>query len=296
MLGYKCLYSKNPRSFLFSVVANVGPRGSSRSLAVAYRQGNDRDNSALSLARVEHVVADTLARIEILSDPASRAGLEAERALAEDWYRRSQGGNKIESSERPSIPDSPQPPFVVPDGSQRSEKPQILPELPWYDNAPSEFPFTTACLLLGLLREDGNANATNSNSTRPGDVQLQPLSTVFRGDCTEYGLVVLDISDLDSGVKYGIVGFPVRYMAEVSYHSEEGGWDPVEDPPPKKEPDIVLISPRPRLPLSILQWLRKYFYYLNLDAGPSVLRLEDRPLVDAVALDCTSVSTPSVHL
>lgn len=53
---------------------------------------------------------------------------------------------------------------------------------------------------------------------------------MFRGDCAEYGLVVLDISDLESGVKYGIIDFPVRYMAEVSYHSKEGGWDPVEDP------------------------------------------------------------------
>jgi hypothetical protein len=119
MLEYKCLYSKSPRSFLFSVVANVGPRGASRSLAVAYRQGNDRDTSASSLARVEHVVADTLALIEILSDPANRAPLKAERALAEGWYRRSHGGNEAESSERPSIPDTPQPPFVVPDGSQR---------------------------------------------------------------------------------------------------------------------------------------------------------------------------------
>lgn len=97
-----------------------------------------------------------------------------------------------------------------------------------------------------VARDDGdaNANARNSNSTRPGNIQLQPLSTVFRGNCTEYGLIVLDISDLDSGVNYGIVGFSVRYMAEVSYHSEAGGWDPVEDPPPKKEPDIVLFSPR----------------------------------------------------
>ncbi|KAJ5481635.1 hypothetical protein N7475_000447 [Penicillium sp. IBT 31633x] len=287
MLGYKCLSTKSPRSFLFSVVANVGPDSASRSLAVAYRQGNDRDTLVSSLARVEHVVADTLALIPVLSDPANRAPLEAERAIAEGYYRRSQGGNKTDSSERASIPDTPQPPFVVPNGSQRSEKPQILPELPWHDDALSEFPFTTTCLLLGLLCDDdnGDASATNRNSTRPGDIQLQPLSTVFRGDCTEYGLVVFDISDLDSGVKYGIVGFPVRYMAEVSYHSEAGGWDPVEDPPPKKEPDVILTSPRPRVPLSILQWLRKYFYVISLEENPDFQRLEDRPLVDVAALD-----------
>lgn len=35
---------------------------------------------------------------------------------------------------------------------------------------------------------------------------------------------------------------------------------------------------------------------MSLDAGPSLLRLEDRPLVDAAALDCTFVFMPSVRL
>lgn len=297
MRGYTCLSSQPPRSFLFSIVANVGPGGASRSLAVAYRQGRDSDSDIppSSLERVRPVLADAVALIEILSDPANRVPLEAERALAEDWYRRrSESDVQVErsASERPSVPDTPQPPFVVPDGRDRGEskkkkKLQVLPDLQWRDGTLSEFPFTTTCLLLGLLllREDG---------ARPGNVQLQPLSTVFRSDCAEYGLVVLDISDLDGGVKHGIFGFPVRYMAEVSYRGEDFGWDPVEDPPPEKEPDIVPISPRPRVPISVLQWLRKYYPYLpglGLEEDPSVLRLEDSPLVDAAALDCTSVSS-----
>ncbi|CAI7618667.1 unnamed protein product [Penicillium palitans] len=285
MFGYECLYSKSPRSFLFSVVANVGPHGASRSLAVAYRQGNDKDISVSSSERVENVVADILALIKIFSDPANRAPLEADRALAEGWYGRSQGDNEAESNERPSIPDRPQPPFVIPDGSQEEEQSQIQPELPWHDDGLSEFPFTTTCLLLALLRNDGDSNATNSISTRPGDVQLQPLSTLFRADCLEYGLVVLDISDLNSGVKYGIVGFPVRYMAEVSYWCETGGWDPVEDPPPEKEPDTVLASPRPRVPLAISPWLRKYFYHMDLEEDPRFLILKNTPIVYAAALD-----------
>lgn len=290
MRGYTCLSSKTPRSFLFSIVANVGPGGASRSLAVAYRQGRDSDIPPSSLERVRHVVADARVLIEILSDPANRVPLEAERALAEDWYRRrSESDVQVErsASERPSVPDTPQPPFVVPDGrdwEEKKKKLQVLPDLQWRDGTLSEFPFTVTCLLLGLLlREDG---------ARPGDVQLQPLSTVFRSDCAEYGLVVLDISDLDSGVKHGIFGFPVRYMAEVSYRGEDFGWDPVEDPPPEKEPDIVPISPRPRVPISVLQWLHKYYPYLpglGLEEDPSILRLEDSPLVDAAALDCMSV-------
>lgn len=289
MRGYTCLDTKSPRSFLFAVVANVGPQGTSRPLAVAYRQGCDSDISPT--ARAEQVVADTLALIGILSDTANRAPLEAERALAEVWYRRqsqSQQGDEAKISERPIVPDTPQPPFVVPDGRNRGQQVDSRPELPWRDDALCEFPFTTTCCLLGLLRDD-NADAgstgKNRNSTRPGDVQLQPLSTIFRSDCAEYGLVILDISDLDA-VKYGIVAFPVRYMAEVSYRGEDFGWDPVEDRPPEKEPDIVPISPRPRKPLSVIQWLRRYFIHISFENDPSVLRLEDKPLVGDAALDC----------
>jgi hypothetical protein len=85
---------------------------------------------------------------------------------------------------------------------------------------------------------------------------------VFRGDCAEYGLVVLDIPVLDSGVKYGIVAFPVRYLAEVDYYGYD--WDPVEDPPPEKELDVILVNPRARVPLLIHQWPRKYFDYDHL--------------------------------
>ncbi|KAJ6123880.1 hypothetical protein N7471_011197 [Penicillium samsonianum] len=262
--GYTTLYSRTPRSFLFAVVANVGPGGASRPLAVAYRQGCDRTTALWPPERVHRLVADTLALIELLSDPANRAPLEAERALAKDWYH------------------SPQPPFVVPDGRHKKQVPP-RPQLPWHDDTLSEFPFITTCLLLGLLRDD--SDAINSNSARPGDVQLQPLSTMFRGDCTEYGLVVIDISDLDSGVKYGIVAFRMHYMAEVRYRARSMGWDPVEDEPPLKEPDVVLESSRPRVPLSIHQWLRKYHIYENVKEDPSILRLKDRPLVDAAALD-----------
>ncbi|KAJ5158757.1 uncharacterized protein N7500_008408 [Penicillium coprophilum] len=297
MFGYTCLTSKYPRSYLFAVVANVGPHGTSRSLAVAYRQGNDSDVYLSDLARMRHVVTDILTLIDILSDPANRGPLEAERALAQSWYRRSLGRTEAKSSERPSVPDSPQPPFVMPGSCHLRGKGQLQPELPWHDDALSEFPFTTTCLLLGLLRDDGHGdtNVTNRNSMRPGDVQLQPLSTVFRGDCAEYGLVVLDISDFDSGVKYGIVGFPVRYMADVWYRGETVGWDYVEDRPPEKEPDVVLFSPRPRAPLSILQWLRKYTHCADLEDYPNSLRLEDRPLVDAAALDYFWPSKPTTR-
>ncbi|KAJ5437724.1 hypothetical protein N7445_006268 [Penicillium cf. griseofulvum] len=276
MLGYTTLYSRTPRSFLFAVVANVGPGGASRSLAVAYRQHHDEYNSQISWGRVHCMVTDILALTEILSDPANRAPLEAERALAEDWYRRSQG-HEPPIHERPSVPDTAQPPFVP--WYKRWEPGQQQPPLPWRDDAPSKFPFTATCVLQALLRD------TRDNRTRPGDVQFQPLSTLFRADCTEYGLVILDISDLDSGVKYGIVAFPMNYMAEVEYRGEMIGWDPVEDSQPEKEPDVVLVSPRPRELLSISQWVSEYYSWSGLEEASCILKLEKRPQADAVALD-----------
>ncbi|KAE8403368.1 hypothetical protein BDV37DRAFT_143522 [Aspergillus pseudonomiae] len=275
---YTTLYSRTPRSFIFAVVANVGPGGASRSLAVAYRQHHDEHNMASSWPRVHHMVTDTLALIDVLSDPANRAPLEAERALAQDWYRRSPGHHEPPPHERPSVPDTAQPPFVP--WNRRREPVQQQPPLPWRDDGLSRFPFTATCVLLALLRDDRPADATH-----PSDVQFQPLSTVFRADCAEYGLVVVDISDLDSGVKYGIVAFPVDYMAEVQSRDKCFGWDPVEDPQPEKEPDVILVSPRPRVLLSISQWAGKYYRWSDLEDHPSILRLEEKPLADAAALD-----------
>ncbi|KAL4919615.1 hypothetical protein BDW62DRAFT_209572 [Aspergillus aurantiobrunneus] len=199
--------------------------------------------------------------------------LAAERALADDWY--CQSYVEGEGSERPSIPDTAQPPFVVPDSYYLGEKVQSRPELLWYNNV-HKFPFTTTCLLLGLLCN--NSDSINSNLTCPGDVQLQPLLTVFCSDCTKYGLVVLDISNLDK-VKYSIIGFPVYYMAEVFYRGEDIGWDPVKDHLPEKEPDI---------------WLYKYFSYASLEGYPYIYRLEGKLLVNIAALDCISVPRPPV--
>lgn len=267
--GYVCLDKKSPRSFLFYVVANIGPGGSTRPLAVAYRQGNDVSKSPLS--RVKAVANDILSLVKVLSEPANRVPLEAERALATGWHRHQDTDT---DTRRIALPDSPQPPFV---GYKDKWKPSVQPEMPWND-ALREFPFTSTCLLLGLLR--------GSNSTRPGDVQLQSLSTPFYGDCLEYGMVIVDISNLER-VKYGIVAFPVCYMAHVYYHSEVGGWDPVEDPPPEKEPDVVLVDERPRVALSILGYLRKSFPFLEDD--PNVLELEACPMIDDPGvLDCES--------
>lgn len=277
-----------PRSFLFAVVANVGPGCESRPLAVAYRQGDNSMEDGTHLQRVEHFAADTLALIEILSDPANRAPLEAETAIAREWFWRTQRDHdKARFTPRPSVPDSVQPAYVPWKKRRESSQPQPRAQLPWHDDAPNQFPFATACLLLGLLGGKGDDDNRRSR-TRPGDVQLQPLSTVFMGKCIEYGLVVVDISDLNSGVKYGIAAFPVRCMADVQYKSDSRGWDSGQDPTPEKEPDVVLFSPRPRRLLSIHQWLSRYFHddNLNLANNATLCRLDNMPRLGTAGLDC----------
>lgn len=267
--GYIRLDEKSPRSLLFYVVANVGPGGSSRPLAVAYRQGNDVSRSS---SRVAGLVNDTLSVINILSDPAHYVTLKTERARAMDWYLQRQEENQ---DSRPSpLPDLQQPPFMA---WNAKWKPILLPELPNND-IPVEFPETSELLVEGLLR--------GTESTRKGDVQMQPLTLPFGGNCLEYGMVVVDISDLGR-VKYGIVAVPVCYMANVFYHSEYGGWDPVEDEQPKEEPDVVLMEERPRILLSILDYVRRYFPFLEDD--PEVLELAAHSRVeDSKILDCGS--------
>jgi hypothetical protein len=232
---------------------------------------------------MKDVVDDILSLISVLSDPVNRGEFEAERERATCWYEKPQ--NADITPRAPAVPDSPQPPYLGNLGYHDTWKPIIQPELP-RNEAPSEFPTVSACLVTGLLQ--------GSKSTRTGDVQLQPLSTPFYGDCLEYGMVVIDISDLEQ-VRYGIVAFPVHYMAHVFHHNPYD-YDEVEDDPPENEPDVLLDDERPRMALSILDWVRKY-YLLFLEKDPKVLQLQAYPHIeDPGVLNCESSDNLSCEL
>lgn len=68
-------------------------------------------------------------------------------------------------------------------------------------------------------------------------------------------MAVLDISDMDD-IGYGIIAFPIHYMVEIQL-DPYGNYDPIEDEPPAREPDVVLAENRPRLPLSAGQYTKK---------------------------------------
>ncbi|KAM0254535.1 hypothetical protein ACHAQJ_006695 [Trichoderma viride] len=279
-LQYRSLHTDTPRSYLFYIVANVGPDGAQRPLAVALRQGDDVKVviEPRVESRLKRLIGDVSRLVRVLSEPANRVAIEAERALAAAWY--SSNDHAGLPLQRPEVPDAVQPPFLIRSNSS-FDKPRE--ELPWSHNV-REFPFVSTCLMLGLASDP-------VFSTRPHDVQAQPLATAFRDDQPEYGMVVLDISDMDD-IGYGIVSFPFDYMAEVQ-PDMYGMYDPIEGERPAQKPDIVLAENRPRLPLGARQFIASIRPHLSYKWD--LQGLERYRVVDASALDYIWPSHHSAH-
>ncbi|KAF9872608.1 hypothetical protein CkaCkLH20_09787 [Colletotrichum karsti] len=277
-----------PRSYLFCVVADVGHHPdidteadtvavACRPLAITYRQGHGHapaHGNHASGQRVRHALDDAARAVAVLTHPANRPALEAERARAVAWYRHREknpgradadaGDGEVE------VPDAPQPPFEMqykghwPEPTGRPDR----PELPCRPD-PCEFPFTSTCLRLALTGDD-------LYHTRYGDVQEQPLRCVFRADKLEYGLVVLDISDLDD-LRCGFVAPAVRYTAEIA-----PVWDPVEDLPLTHPPTPELETSLSRTPMSASGFMTKFGLY---ESSLPLARLKQHRVVARHALD-----------
>jgi len=243
----------SPRSFVFYVVADVGLPGTAESyrpLVVTYRQGHGPGpcrNRSHCDQRVYHVLEDCARILNILTEPTNRVALEAELNPALAWYQ----GAHYSEPDRVEIPDTPQQPgydFSLCKNAreQKPGKPE-RPELPWADGG-REFPFVSTCLRLALNRD-------GVYGTRLGDVQEQPLGTTFRGDKLEYGMVVIDISDLDS-IGYGIIGLQINYEADI-YLLETLSWDCMQSWEPGRGPIPQLEKSRSRVPLSATRYIKK---------------------------------------
>lgn len=99
-------------------------------------------------------------------------------------------------------------------------------------------------------------------------VRLEPLGTVYRDDSLDYGMAILDISNLDE-IRYGIVGFLIR---DPHPSPLAGEWHPSVQ---------TVEENRPRIPLSSVQYMSKFGYQVY----EAVLNLEEMPLVDSSAMD-----------
>jgi hypothetical protein len=147
-----------------------------------------------------------------------------------------------------------------------TSKPEISSD--W--NMP-EFPFVSTRLLLGASFNSRNGCCGGFGKPKPG-----LLGTVYRDDNLKYGMVIIDITDLDF-IRYVIVGFTARTMI----WDEGREWDP-EGPDGDRVP--TLENDRPRRPLAASAYIGKFGY----DTSQEVSELDRLPLIDASAMDCKS--------
>lgn len=247
-----------PESWLFYVVAKLGPRVCP--LAVTHLEGIE--GSGL---RGSKLLRTCIQIIAILSDPANRLAIQAELHLAEEFYR-----DGRHEPPRTSVPE----PASCLDFLELDDIPET------WDRGLREFPFISTCLLVGA-GYDPSIGASYS-------VRTEPLGTLYRDDSLAYGMVAVDISDLEK-IRYGIVGFIVNQMAEVNVR-DGGDYDPVEDSPPEDDPVPTVEENRPRVPLSAESHFKKFHYYAS--NRPSVQEqtligtLAEYQLIDVAALDC----------
>ncbi|KAI1282692.1 hypothetical protein F5Y07DRAFT_350634 [Xylaria sp. FL0933] len=172
--------TEGPNSWVFFAVAQIA--GRHRPVAVVSSTG-DNVEPAESLQGYP-LTACCRRIVNVFSDAGNHAAIRAELALAADMYH---GGES-------------RPPVELPD-LRRYGTPQPERWRPWDHDRVSEFPFIAACLLQSV--------AFDAQSGCTCRTLLEPLGTVYRDSSLEWGMVVVDITDL-STVRYGIVGFPVH--------------------------------------------------------------------------------------
>jgi hypothetical protein len=173
-----------PNSYLFLLVANIGPGESHRPVAVALVQGN------LSFGvHGSDVIQYCVQTIDILSDPGNQIAIRTDLALATDFYKNDKREDLL-------------PRVRLPQLTQPYHGPKVDTNfIREWDQSISPFPFTATCLQLGI----GYNPAIDSEAP----VRKEALGTVFHDDSLEHGMVVIDISDLDD-IHHGFFGISIR--------------------------------------------------------------------------------------
>ncbi|KAG7287568.1 hypothetical protein NEMBOFW57_007080 [Staphylotrichum longicolle] len=180
-----------PSSFLFFVVTKLS--GQYRQLAVAQYRPPHAD-----LARMDPTapLRACLRLIAAFSDTANRTALQGELALADAAY-----AHHGLAPPRSELPAGTDPRIRLPSSSWRYRE---LGRQLW-NRAMVEFPFVMTCLVVSAGREC---------NTRGARVTAEPLGRVYNDETLEYGMVVVDISDLDR-IRYGLVTFGVLLEASM---------------------------------------------------------------------------------
>ncbi|KAH7403675.1 hypothetical protein BKA64DRAFT_744234 [Cadophora sp. MPI-SDFR-AT-0126] len=253
-----------PYSWIFFVVAQIA--GHHRPIAIVSSAGMPFDEDNL---RGSPLVAACHRIITIFKNKSARIAIEGELALANKFYA-----------------TNSDPPAPIELSQKTTTRMPLLPREIWDRERMIEFPFITACLLQGVAFDPLAGLTWNA--------YLKPFGTVYRDTLVGWGMVVVDISDLDE-IKYGIFGFasaPMKFASSAEevrrqirestnngFDFEHGGEFRVVD------------EERPRQVMSATEYLAKKdevqneaFNILPEHENVSEM-LANVPLVDSAALD-----------
>ncbi|KAI1360865.1 hypothetical protein F5Y08DRAFT_348406 [Xylaria arbuscula] len=254
-----------PNSWVFFVVAQVA--GHHRPLAVVSSVG---DNDPLESLQGYPLAACCRRIVTIFSDPANHVAIRAELTLAASYYKE-HSSDATNDEYLPKLVELPQL-------NRRQYNPDRY--RPWDRMHIPEFPFIATCLVQGV--------GFSPQTRRTAAILLEPLGTVYRDDSVEWGMVIIDITQLEA-VRYGIVGFTVDMAKFVA--TPRDAWPPFTGATGtgvfEEGPLRVIEDPRPRRVMSAAEYMSKFKYTTpprELDVSACEI-LAGVPLVDTAVMD-----------
>ncbi|KAH6718866.1 hypothetical protein BKA61DRAFT_652516 [Leptodontidium sp. MPI-SDFR-AT-0119] len=258
--------SPEPYSLVFFVVAKIGDHH--RPIATVSSPGTSSNEETI---RGSPLVAACHRIITIFRNKTARIPVEAELALAGDYY-----------ASQTCHPE----PIELPETTTRHP---ILPKRNWDHTVVREFPFVSASLLQGVAFDAVEGLTWNAYP--------EPLGTVYRDTLIGWGMVVIDITDLDR-ISYGFVGFasaPMKFASSAEERSRQirQGTGPMGFWLETGGEFRVVEEVRPRIVKSAAEYLQTIEYEAH--ALPLHKIVEDLlahvPLVDSDALEFIWPST-----
>ncbi|KAK8116696.1 uncharacterized protein PG998_004977 [Apiospora kogelbergensis] len=275
---------RGPNSWIFFVLANID--GRHRPLAAASSTGAWAEEESL---HADRLVACLRRIVTVLSDPTNRTAISSEMALAASYFAAGHGDGVSDDNAGHGLNLRRPEPVQLPELNRRAPG-QGQRRRPWDRESVPPFPFITAALLLGV--------GSDPPPGYDGVNRPEPLATVYRDPDVEWGMVVVDVTDLIlSGVlRYGIVGFKIgeaRWIdsrrALMDLRREYGGFDLPTGPL------AVLEAVRPRRAMSAVDYMAKFdwggdvigeAYILNLGVhNRNMELLASLSVVEDAALD-----------
>ncbi|KAK6827465.1 hypothetical protein PG987_010806 [Apiospora arundinis] len=235
---------RGPNSWIFFVLAKID--GRHRPLAAVSSTGAWAEEESL---HADRLVACLRRIVTVLSDPANRTAIGSEMALAVSYFAAGHDEGVGDNSAGHGLNLRRPEPVQLPELNRNvSSQTQVPRRRPWDRESVPPFPFITAALLLGV--------GSDPSPGYDGTNRQEPLATVYRDPDVEWGMVVVDVTDLIiSGVlRYGIVGFKVGQASALcgTFTINMGGFDLPSGPL------TVLEAVRPRRAMSAVDYMAKF--------------------------------------